>query len=68
MPDDIKTRLVAVTNPMEKLLNYLSNMNRGLRHEVDMLKAENKFLKEQRDLVFERKTTVVERGVIYGRL
>ena len=65
MADEFK-KLLSEATQSTRLLNYLSNVNRGLRREVEILQAQNKSLKEQAILIHERKVT--ERIVIYGRL
>ena len=61
--------LAKVESPLVRMNNWLMQVNRGLQHEVDMLKVENKTLKDQAILIHERKVAVLtEKTVFMGRL
>lgn len=60
-------RKVVVERPLEDICNYLSTIVRGLRQENEMLKAENKALKDQALLIHER-ITITDRKISFGRL
>lgn len=66
--EEFERVLAEVAHPLEKMCNYLSQVNRGLRREVEVLQIENKTLKERTILIHERKVVAVERTVFMGRL